>query len=119
MDMHFYWVKDRVKQYQFNVFWGPGYRYLADYFTKHNSPAHYKRMREIYIHASEQPINQKGIRDSAFQGCVNTAGKADEINHLPREIEQQAYNLIRTTRLCVKSHSHPLINAQHLRTSNT
>jgi hypothetical protein len=67
MDMRFYWIKDRVKQGQFNVYWGPGYQNLADYFTKHHSPAHHKRMREIYIHASEQPINQKGIRDSALQ----------------------------------------------------
>jgi hypothetical protein len=34
MDMHFYWIKDRVKQGQFNVYWGPGYQNLADYFTK-------------------------------------------------------------------------------------
>jgi hypothetical protein len=24
MDMHFYWIKDRVKQGQFKVYWGPG-----------------------------------------------------------------------------------------------
>jgi predicted transposase YdaD len=72
MDMRFYWVKDRVKQGQFHVYWGPGYRNLADYFTKHHSPAHHKRMRKIYIHASEQPMNRKVIRDSALRGCVNT-----------------------------------------------
>jgi hypothetical protein len=38
--------------------------------------------------------------------------------HLPREIAQQAYNLIRITRMCVTSHSQPLINAQHLMASN-
>jgi hypothetical protein len=65
MDMRFYWVKYRFKQGQFHVYWGE-YRNLADYFTKHNSPAHHKRMREIYIHASEQPMNRKGIRDSAL-----------------------------------------------------
>jgi hypothetical protein len=97
MDMHFYWIKDRVKQGQFKVYWVPGYRNLADYFTKHHSPAHNKRMREIYIHASEQPMNRKGIRDSALRGCVNTSGKAGahilhpppwEMIHLPGEIEQ-------------------------------
>jgi hypothetical protein len=31
MDMHFYWIKDRVKQGQFNVYWGPGYQNLEDY----------------------------------------------------------------------------------------
>jgi hypothetical protein len=41
-------------------------------------------MREIYIHASDQPINWKGIRDSALRGCVNTSGKAGaHILHLP------------------------------------
>jgi hypothetical protein len=84
MDMHFYWIKDRVKQGQFNMYWGPGYQNLADYFTKHHSPAHHKRMREIYIHANEQQINRKGIRDSALRGCVNTSGKASaQILHLP------------------------------------
>jgi hypothetical protein len=37
MDMLFYWIKDRVKQGQFKIYWGPGYQNLADYFTKHHS----------------------------------------------------------------------------------
>jgi hypothetical protein len=67
MDMRFYWIKDRVKQGQFNVYWGPGFQNLANYFTKHHSPAHHKRMRDVYIHADERPINRKGIRDSALR----------------------------------------------------
>jgi hypothetical protein len=66
MDMRFDWIKDRVKQGQFDVYWGPGYQNLAGYFTKHHLPAHHKRMREIYIHTDERPINQKGIRDSVL-----------------------------------------------------
>jgi hypothetical protein len=45
MDMRFYWIKDSVKQGQFNLYWGPGYQNLA--------LAHHKRMREIYIHADK------------------------------------------------------------------
>jgi hypothetical protein len=41
-----------------------------------------------------------------------------EMDHLLLEIEQQAYNLIRITQLCVTSHSQPFINAQHLIASN-
>jgi hypothetical protein len=26
MDMRFYWIKDMVKQGQFNVYWGPGFK---------------------------------------------------------------------------------------------
>jgi hypothetical protein len=85
MDMRFYWIKERVKQGQFNVYWGPGFQNLADYFTKHHSPAHHKRMRDIYIRANERPINREGIRDSALRGCVNTSGKAGaQITHLPK-----------------------------------
>jgi hypothetical protein len=70
--MRFYWVKDRVKQGQFNVHWGPECQKLADYFTKHHSPVNHKTMRDIYVHASEQMINWKGILDSALRGCIST-----------------------------------------------
>jgi hypothetical protein len=84
MDMRFYWIKDRVKQGQFKIYWGPGFQNLADYFTKHHSPAHHRRIRDVYIHADERPIDRKGIRDSALRGCVNTSGKAGaQIPHLP------------------------------------
>jgi hypothetical protein len=43
-DMRFYWIKDRVKQGQFNVYSGPGFQNLVDYFTKHHSPAYHKIM---------------------------------------------------------------------------
>jgi hypothetical protein len=84
MDVRFYWIKDRVTQGQFHVYWGPGFQNLADYFTKHHSPAHQKRIRDVYIHADERPINRKAIRDSALRGCVNPSGKAGaQIPHLP------------------------------------
>jgi hypothetical protein len=87
MDMRFYWIKDRVKQGQFNVYWGPGYQNWADYLTKHHLPAHHKIMREIYIHANEQQINWKGIRDSALRGCANTSGGVGtQIIHPPWEM---------------------------------
>jgi hypothetical protein len=41
-----------------------------------------------------------------------------EMIHLPQELLQYAYNLIRITRLCVTSHSQPLINAQYIMASN-
>jgi hypothetical protein len=60
MDMRFYWIKDRVKQGQFKIYWGPGFQNLADYFTKHHSLAHHKRIRDVYIPADERTINWKG-----------------------------------------------------------
>jgi hypothetical protein len=49
MDMRFYWVKDRGEQGQFNVGWVPGDTNMEDYFTKHHSPAHHKRMKPYYF----------------------------------------------------------------------
>ena len=49
MDMRFYWVRDRVKQGQFHVHWRKGADNLADYFTKHHSPAHHRLMRSRYL----------------------------------------------------------------------
>jgi hypothetical protein len=46
MDMHFYWIKDRVKQGQINVYWGPGF---------HNSPAHHKRILLNYSYSRNPP----------------------------------------------------------------
>jgi hypothetical protein len=120
MDMHFCWIKDRVKQGQFEIYWGPGFQNLADYFTKHHSPAHHKQIRDVYIHADERPVNRKGIRDSALRGCVNTSGKTYkypnspwEMIHPLGEIIQYVFNLTRFTRLYVTSHSQPLINTKY------
>jgi hypothetical protein len=57
MDMRFYWIKDRVKQGQFKIYWGPS----ADYFTKHHSPAHHKR-----IHSCRRTTD-KSERNSRFR----------------------------------------------------
>jgi hypothetical protein len=41
-DMRFYWLKDRIKQKQLQVYWKPGTENRADYFTKHHPPAHHR-----------------------------------------------------------------------------
>ena len=58
--MRYYWVRDRIGQKQFKVIWGPGIESLADYFTKHHSPAHHKRMRKVYLYVK----NYYSIDDS-------------------------------------------------------
>jgi hypothetical protein len=58
MDMRFYWVKDRVRQGQFTIHWRRGADNLADYFTKHHSPAHHRLMRSRYLLELHQPTNK-------------------------------------------------------------
>ena len=50
IDMRFYWVRDRIKQVHFIVYWAPGATNKADYFTKHHPPAHHCHMRFDYLH---------------------------------------------------------------------
>jgi hypothetical protein len=69
------------------------------------------------------PVRDIGPSTPCFgQYSVNTSGKAGaQITHLPLgddspplgEIIQYVFNLTRFTRLCVTSHSQPLINAKH------
>ena len=37
-EMPFYWMKDRVKQKDFFVYWKPGSQNMGDSFTKHHPP---------------------------------------------------------------------------------
>jgi len=52
IDMRFYWVRDRVRQGQFNIHWKRGKENLGDYFTKHHPDSHHRDMRPIYLHTS-------------------------------------------------------------------
>ena len=66
-DMRYWWMRDRIKQNQFNLVWEPGSDNRADYFTKHFSPQHHKLMRQTYIHVSPTANCSTDIRP---RGCV-------------------------------------------------
>ena len=47
MDMHFYWIRDRRNQEQFNIYWKPGLTNRGDYFTKHFPPPTTKEYAQV------------------------------------------------------------------------
>jgi hypothetical protein len=49
MDMRIHWLLCRGAQSQFRFYWRPGQTNLADYFTKHHSPAHHRNVRETFL----------------------------------------------------------------------
>jgi hypothetical protein len=49
IDMRFYWVRDRVRDGQYTVYWQPGITNKADYFTKHHPPSHHRTERPTYL----------------------------------------------------------------------
>jgi hypothetical protein len=81
MDMRYYWLRDRVRQKQFNVFWEPGCNNLPDYPTKHHSGGHHRKVRDTYLYDKEKsPSTIQGcikIMNSDKQSKPNTTGSAN------------------------------------------
>jgi hypothetical protein len=48
--MRFYWVRDRVCQNQFHIFWHKGSVNKADYFTKHHPSSHHQQVHPTYLY---------------------------------------------------------------------
>ena len=54
IDMRFYWIRDRVRQGQFFIYWKKGSLNKADYFTKHHPASHHQAIRSSYLHIPNQ-----------------------------------------------------------------
>jgi hypothetical protein len=53
IDMRFCWVRDHIKHGHFLVYWRPGTKNLADYFTKHHPMAHHRLVRNKFLHPTK------------------------------------------------------------------
>jgi hypothetical protein len=60
MDMKYYWLQDRVRQKQFDVYWRPGKDDLGDYHTKHHPAQHHQDMCPILLHQANSLNVQRG-----------------------------------------------------------
>ena len=72
IDMRFFWIRDRVKNNQFNIYWRPGSdNAAADYVTKHHSPSHHQRMRSrFFVTDTQHKVNV--LISCLLQGCDNS-----------------------------------------------
>ena len=75
-DMRYWWIKDRIKQKQFNLLWSPGKGNLADYFTKHHPPWHHKKMRYRYLQkkTAHSALAVQSHPSCTRRGCVTSSG---------------------------------------------
>ena len=91
MDMQFYWMKDRVKQKGFFVYWTPVNQNTVNYFTKHHPPHHHREICATYLYMANAllktdqnivhkwsnavltPVHTVAIRQNrtVLQGCDN------------------------------------------------
>ncbi len=55
IDMRFYWIRDRVHQGQFKIYWSKGQTNRADYFSKHHPASHHQAIRSMYLYSPTNP----------------------------------------------------------------
>jgi len=80
--MRYHWIRDRIAQGQFDLYWARGAQNRGDYFTKHHPPAHHRLMCPLYL--------QTACHVSHMRGCVGP--------HVPTHTSDHIYML---------SHSRP------------
>ena len=49
MEIRFHWVRDRVQQKHFNIFWKPEAINYSDYMTKHPPYHYHRKMIPVYL----------------------------------------------------------------------
>eukprot|EP00978_Attheya_sp_CCMP212_P001037 scaffold2120_cov31-Attheya_sp.AAC.4 len=74
IDMRFSWLNNRECQGQFHIYWRKGAKNLADYFTKHHSPApHHRRMRSTSLHMPASPHFTTATSNVSGEGVLMPA----------------------------------------------
>ena len=70
-DMRYFWLKDRISQSQFYVYWDKGTNNHGDYWTKHWPTSYHQQIRPTYIlkgHYLQLQLNM--IATDNARGCV-------------------------------------------------
>ena len=80
-DMRYYWLRDKMNQRLFNIYWDKGSNNHADYFTKHHATTYHRATRNKYIHDKLNMMRQCLVSHhtnllntlSDVRGCVATS----------------------------------------------
>ncbi len=97
MDMLFYFLRYRVRQNHFLVYWKPGRENLGDYFTKHHPPAHHQTMCSTYLQVAQAAIHSHTHIPCSMRGCVDSSLPHTTQAHNPAH--NLSRNLSRLTQL--------------------
>ncbi len=77
--MRYYWLRDKIVQSQFDIYWDRGHNNHADYFSKHHTAKYHREIRPQYVQDKMFALFQITPTHSELQGCVDTG----VIHHLP------------------------------------
>ena len=76
IDMRFYWLKDCVRQGQFNVFWRPGPTNLAYNNTKHHTAPHHCNMCSTFLPYNPLTSKAKFLKQIVCEGVLITSPRS-------------------------------------------
>ena len=87
-DMRYFWLKDRISQAQFFIYWDKGSNNHADYWTKHWPSSYHQRIRPTYILKGNSLIIHCNMNSKAnLRGCVENHNSGTQ-NPLIKDIPQ-------------------------------
>ena len=71
--MRFYWVRDRIRQNHFHIFWEKVNKNIEDYVTKYHPIWHQRTMRPKYVKVTKKDIKySKDQQTGTGRGFVGT-----------------------------------------------
>jgi hypothetical protein len=84
IDMWFYWVRDRVNQGQFHIYWGPGKLNLADYYSKHtpSAGAPSANARHLPVYRNGRAVQRSACKSArVYQTRTNAGFPGPDMQH--------------------------------------
>ena len=83
--MRYFWLKDRITQSQFYIYWDKGANNHADYYTKHWPASYHQQIRPTYIlQGNNLQIQMNIVSNDNLRGCVENpiSGGTNPINRV-------------------------------------
>jgi hypothetical protein len=92
--MRFYWIRDRVRQKQFHVYWCKAEFNRADYFKKHHTTKHHQNMRHKYLHQSNHARTSNYYAPlTVYYDCdTNPTATCSYANATPTQIQNRSFD---------------------------
>ena len=105
-DMRYQWMRNRVDQGQFKVYWQPGSQNKGDFSTKHHTGTHHRIFRKIQLYeGDESPTSEKGCIELLKLKKIQTEKSSTNKPRTLHECNTQEVINTRTLRVRTKTNT--------------
>ena len=103
--MHFFWLQDRIAQWELLVYWQPGSTNHVDYQTKHHYPDNHRAIKLIFLYIDKKKLTSFVIT-RLLRGCHNNTPNPSTKIYL-QETSTTQVQLVVNHVVCRTQHVHP------------